>query len=421
MSSLKIIGSNLNGEVKIPPSKSIAHRLIIGSSLCSIKCEIEGIDYSKDIEATIDCLYNIGADINKEESKVTIVGKGKVCSSGSNFYCNESGSTLRFLIPISLTIENNVIFKGKGKLLSRPLTTYYNIFKEQNIEYSIDDSKSSLGIKGKLKSGKYYVEGNISSQFITGLLYALPILEGESQIFITSELESKSYIDLTLDVLNKFGIKIVNNDYKSFFIEGNQKYNSGNFKVEGDYSQAAFFLVAGILGGNIECSNLEIESLQGDKVIIDIIKKMSGNIEVKNGNIISKKSKTYGTIIDASDCPDLVPILAVLASLSIGKTEIINASRLRIKESDRLKAISIGLNKLGANVIEKEDGLIIYGKEKLKGGEVDSFNDHRIAMALSIASIGCTENVIINGSEAINKSYPSFFQDFIKLGGRIIE
>lgn len=421
MSKIKIIPTGLNGKINIPSSKSIAHRLIIAAALSKGISHIENISYSKDILATIDCLRNFGAEIEENKHSLIIKGSSGVKAKGGNLNCSESGSTLRFLIPIALTVDNSVNFHGQGKLIERPLNTYFKIFDEKNIIYSLENGKLPLHLEGKLKSGIYNVEGNVSSQFITGLLYSLPLLDGNSEINITSNLESKGYIDLTIDTLKKFGIDIENKDYKKFLIEGNKTYKPGDFSVEGDFSQAAFFLAAGILGGNITCLGLNINSLQGDMEIINIIKKMGGDIKIEGNDIKAWKSGTHGIVIDVSDFPDLVPILAVIASVSRGETRIINASRLRLKESDRLKAISTELNKLGADVTELEDSLIINGRESLDGGAVVSYNDHRIAMALSIAAIKCKNPVIIDESYAVNKSYPGFWEDYKMIGGNLVE
>ncbi len=331
--------------------------------------------------------------------------------------CRESGSTLRFLIPLALTKDGDYIFHGEGKLISRPLEPYYEIFEEKGIKYSREEDGLPLKVSGKLTSGTYRVRGDISSQFITGLLFSLPILEGNSRIQITTKLESKGYIDLTLDILKDFGIEIENNNYEEFNIRGAQKYNSRNYYVEGDYSQGAFFLIAGALGSSIVCSGLNKDSLQGDKVILDILEAMGCNMEESEEGIKVNPSKTKGIEIDASNCPDLVPVLTVLASLSEGETKIVNVKRLRIKECDRLYAITKELNKLGANIIELEDSLIISGVNELKGGEVDSHNDHRIVMALAIAATRAKGDVIINNPSAVEKSYPNFFKDYFKLGG----
>ncbi|OFI06078.1 3-phosphoshikimate 1-carboxyvinyltransferase [Clostridium acetireducens DSM 10703] len=420
MNSVKITPRNLYGEIKIQPSKSLCHRAIIAASLSKGISNIKNVTFSHDIKATIDGMKALGADIKRSENNLCINGSEFLNLNKNEINCIESGSTLRFLIPIALLTGNQITFNGEGMLKNRPLNPYYEIFKKQNINYSSHNGLP-LSVKGLITPGDFEIEGNISSQFITGLMFALPLLKGDSRIILTTKLESKGYVDLTIDTLDKFSVKIESNNYNEFYIKGNQKYMPTDYKVEGDFSQSAFWLVAGILGGKIQCTDININSLQGDKAIVDIIKKMGGNISVYKDKIVTETSKTKGITIDASDCPDIVPILSVLAALSEGTTEIINAERLRIKESDRLKAMCTELNKLGADVKETNQGLIINGKDKLKGGTVESWNDHRIAMALSIASIKCSEPVIIKNSHSVKKSYPEFFKDFSMLGGVVHE
>jgi len=408
----------LKGNIVVPSSKSLGHRGIIAAALSRGISRVYNIQLSKDIEATMELMKELGAVVNIEDQNLYIDGRKMFSYEKKlDLRCRESGSTLRFLIPLALTKDGNYIFHGEGKLISRPLEPYYEIFEEKGIKYSREEDGLPLKVSGKLTSGTYRVRGDISSQFITGLLFSLPILEGNSRIQITTKLESKGYIDLTLDILKDFGIEIENNNYKEFNIRGAQKYNSRNYYVERDYSQGAFFLVAGALGSSIVCSGLNKDSLQGDKVILDILEAMGCNVEESKEGIKVKPSKTKGIEIDASNCPDLVPILTVLASLSEGETKIVNAKRLRIKECDRLHAITKELNKLGANIIELEDSLIISGVNELKGGEVDSHNDHRVVMALAIAATRARGNVIINNPSAVEKSYPNFFKDYFKLGG----
>lgn len=414
--------SRLEGSVSIPPSKSLAHRAIISAGLAEGVSEIENINFSKDITATTEGMISLGMEVTNKDEKLFIDGSGFINNEDNvTIECNESGSTIRFLIPIAMVKDRESTFTGKGKLVSRPLNTYYEIFDNQNIEYITTNGELPLTVKGNLNSGEFNVRGDISSQFISGLMFALPLLEDDSVINITTELESKGYVDLTLDTLNKFGITIKNDNYKSFYIKGNQKYKSQKYRVEGDFSQAAFWLVAGTLGSAVEAVDLNLESLQGDKAIIEIIEKMGGSIlETKEG-IKALPTQTHGAVIDVSQCPDLVPVLAVLASLSEGETRIINAERLRIKESDRLAAITSELKKLGANIEELKDGLVINGVDKLTGGEVISHNDHRIAMALAVASTRATGKVTIKDSKCVEKSYPHFFEDFKKLGGIVNE
>ena len=426
MKSVIIQPFYLNGKVKIPPSKSLSHRAVIAAGLSGGECAIDNISMSEDIIATCEIMEKLGVKIKQFPNNLVICGKGKIqiaCDGtlSNELQCNESGSTLRFLIPIAMLTGEKIIFKGKSKLVQRTLKPYYEIFDKQNIKYTTKNGCLPLTIDGSLRPGIFELRGDVSSQFITGLIYALPLLNGDSTIKITRSIESIGYIDLTLDVLSKFGIKVENNNYKEFKIKGNQHFVKRDYRVEGDFSQASFYLAAGVLGGEIECSDLNMESLQGDRVILDIIKNMGGKITIEDGIIRASKSDLKGTVIDASQCPDLVPIVAVLGALSEGTTEIINAARVRIKESDRLKAMATELNKIGAEVIEREDSLVIHGKPWLKGGIVSSWNDHRIAMAMAIASIRCTQKLTIEDSGAVKKSYPEFYEDFKRLGGKVNE
>ena len=424
---IKIKPGNLKGTIEIPPSKSYSHRAVIAAALAENgkKSKIDNLKFSVDITTTTDIMENWGAEIERFESALEIIGNGgKVAPRDKYVQCNESGSTIRFLIPVGITSEKELVFDGKGKLVDRPLDSYYKIFKEQGLKYETIGGKLPLTVNGKLKSGNYEIDGNISSQFITGLLYALPLLEGDSKLIINKNLESKGYVDLTLEILKLAGIEIVNNDYKSFDIRGNQTYKPFNYTVEGDYSQVAFWIVAGIISANrdneVKCLHVNKNSLQGDREIIEIVTRMGANLEIFDDYVIVKPSKTKGTVIDISQCPDIGPVLTVLAALSEGETRIINGKRLRIKESDRITSIKTELNKLGGNVSEEGDSLIIQGVEEFRGGvTVNAWNDHRIAMSLAVASTRCEEEIILEEAESVRKSYPHFWDDFVKMGGEI--
>ena len=426
MKVIDIIPRPLNGTVDIPPSKSISHRAIIAASLCNGESIIDNIIMSKDVKATCDGVVSLGAEIDIQSSygnrySIIIRGKGRIEAKEKFIDCVESGSTLRFLIPLAALCGENITFHGKGKLIERPLYVYYDIFHKQGISYHNNLGKLPLTLGGRLEPGDFHIRGDISSQFITGLMFALPLLNGDSRIIINTALESKGYVDITIDVLKSFGVNILNEDYKIFKIRGNQVYKPRRYSVEGDFSQAAFWLVAGILAGSVECGGLDMNSLQGDRDIINIIKKMGGNIEIKDRDLTTHKSITSGVSIDASQIPDLVPIISVIASLSKGTTIIKGASRLRIKESDRLKAITSELSKIGGRIKDIKDGLIIDGIDSFEGGIVDSWNDHRIVMAMAIASTRCKKPLTIVGGESVEKSYPGFWEDFKKLGGDICE
>lgn len=415
---VKITPSPLCGTVNIPPSKSFAHRAVISALLSGETTVIKNIDLSADITATLNCAKQLGAvhTYNKKDKTVTLSKQDK--PKAPLFDCGESGSTLRFFIPIAMALCDAAEFTGQGRLMERPLDPYFEIFKEKGISFSLKNK--ILHIKGKLQSGTYTIDGTVSSQFITGLLFALPLLEGDSKIQIKGTLTSKAYVDITLDVLKDFGINIKNKNYSVFIITGNQKYKSQTYTVEGDFSQAAFWLTAGALGCDVSCSGLNTNSLQGDKEIINIIKNTGAKVELLNQTTLKARPvpDMHGITVDADAIPDLVPILAVLFSFCKGTSRIENAGRLRIKESDRLAAITAELKKLGADITEGEDFLEIHGKQILNGSEASSWNDHRIAMALSVAACRCEGMVTIDGAKkAVKKSYPDFFKDYKSLGG----
>lgn len=415
----KIIKANrLTGEVTPPPSKSILHRYIIASSLAKGISKIENISYSDDIIATIEAMEKLGAKIEKKDNYLLIDGSKtfdkKYLNNNAEIDCNESGSTLRFLFPLSIVKKNKISFKGKGKLFKRPLNPYFENFDKYKIKYSYINENEIL-LDGELKSGEYEIDGNISSQFITGLLFSLPLLNENSKIIIKGKLESSSYIDITLDCLNKFGINIIKNSYKEFIIKGNQNYKSGNYQVEADYSQIAFFLVANSIGSNIKINGLNTNSLQGDKKIVDFIYK------IDNWN---KKEKL---ILDGSETPDIIPILSLKACISKKEIEIVNIARLRIKESDRLRAIVKELSKLGFDLLEKEDSILINSRKdfnKIINNSpvyLSSHSDHRIAMTIAIASTYYDGEIILDNLDCIKKSYPNFWEVFLLLGGKIYE
>ncbi len=420
MDSIKITPSVLSGKVKVPPSKSFAHRAVLAAFLSGGECKINNIGLSEDISATLNCIKALGAEFEYDDKKnnVLISRKADTSCGKLRLDCGESGSTLRFLITIALCFSQDLEFTGRGRLMERPMKPVFNIFDKKGIKHSLKNG--ILSVKGKLSAGDFKIDGSVSSQFITGLLFALPLLDGDSRIIIENTLTSKGYIDITLDVLKKFGIKIENANYRVFTIKGNQQYKVKNYTVEGDFSQAAFFLVAGAIGCNITCTGLKENSLQGDKKILDIIAQTGAKIEKvgTNGFKATATANMHGITVDADEIPDLVPIMAVLLAFCKGESRIVNAARLRIKESDRLAAICSELKALGADITEGEDFLIIKGVQVLSGNSISSHNDHRIAMATAIAACRCEGEVIIDGArKSVKKSYPDFFYDYKKLGG----
>ena len=414
---MKIIKSDkLVGELSPPPSKSVLHRYIIASSLAKGISKIENISFSEDIIATIEAMKKLGAKIEQKDNYLLIDGSDTFKNLNENIEidCNESGSTLRFLFPLSIVEENKVLFKGRGKLFKRPMTPYFENFEKYKIKHSYIDENAIL-LEGQLKAGIYEIDGNISSQFITGLLFSLPLLDGKSKIIINGKLESSNYIDISLDCLSKFGIKIINNSYQEFVIEGNQSYRAGNYHTEADYSQAAFFLVANAIGSKIKINDLSENSLQGDKKIIDYIS------EIDNWN--SKDT----LVLDGSETPDIIPILSLKAAVSGKKIEIVNIERLRIKESDRLRATVEELSKLNFDLIEKKDSILINSREALKANKnekivsLSAHSDHRIAMMIAIAATCYDGEILLDNLDCVKKSYPNFWEVFLSLGGKIYE
>ncbi len=383
--NLCITPGPLEGTVTPPPSKSQAHRAILAQLLAG-GGTVSNLAASQDIEATRRC----AAALKTEGDGLPLLD------------CGESGSTLRFLIPIALALRGGGIFTGRGRLMERPQKPYFDIFDEKEIFYEQKDGV--LTVRGELKPGEYRLPGNVSSQFVTGLLYALPLLDGDSEIMLTSPLESRGYVDMTLEVLRDFGVTVENQNYERFLVPGDQVFQARDFTIEADWSQAAFWLAAGSLGNPVLTVGLSDQSTQGDRVIDE--------------HFASFAWGTWRTVeIDVSDCPDLLPPLAVMAAFHDGATRLTNAARLRLKESDRLATVTKMLTALGGQVEEGPDWLAIPGTRFLKGGTVDGANDHRIVMAAAIAATRCTGPVTILGAEAVNKSYPTFWEEYKRLGG----
>lgn len=407
----------LRGTIRMIESKSHVHRLLIAAALGKSNIHIGCIESSADIDATVRCLNALGADIMKTETEYH-VNPITLSDTLSFLDCGESGSTLRFLLPVIGSLGKNAEIKLFGRLSERPLSPLW----EELIAHGMCLSKPQSDIircSGQLSPGTYTIPGNISSQFISGLLFALPFLQGDSVINVTGKLESKSYINMTLDALSSFGIQIKTEGQK-FFISGNQCARSSDIVAEGDWSNAAFWLSAGALNTRVSCTGLNPFSLQGDRAIVDLLKQFGAIVDIKNSTVSAENAPLTGITIDAEQIPDLVPILAVCATAAIGKTEIIHAERLRIKESDRLATVSTMLHALGADIHETKDGLTINGGRPLIGGvTVSSCNDHRIAMSAAIAATVCEKPVTITNAQAVNKSYPKFWEHFEDLGGII--
>lgn len=389
---------NLKGSVYAPTSKSYTHRYLIASMLSSNKSTIKKVNYSNDILATLNCLASFGCDYEIDNDNVTIINNNKY-NENPIFDCNESGSTLRFFIPIVLSKYEKATFIGSTRLISRGIDVYEKIFKNQDIK--VIKTSNTIEINGKLKPGEFIVDGSISSQYITGLLFTLPLLNGNSVIKIIPPLNSKNYVDITLDVLNKYNIKY-KVDGLNIYIDGNQKFKSSDFEVEVDFSNAAFLCAFNYFNNNIDVLNINKSSLQGDSVFVEYFKKLNGGY----------------CVLDISNCIDLGPVLMTFATLKHG-AKFIGCKRLKVKESDRANAIATELKKVNATIDVYEDEVIVHKSNLLNNNiNFDSHNDHRIVMALSL--ISTLFDIKINDINAVKKSYPHFFDDLCKLGAEVI-
>ncbi len=405
--NITVSPSKLHGTVRVPSSKSVAHRMLICAALAESTSVISGVDISRDILATMEVLTAFGARFDRDGSTITVTGcNGQPVPEKAVADCCESGSTLRFLIPVAAALGIATEFRGEGRLPQRPITAYLRELQPKGIAFDYDNTMP-FSITGKLRAGIFSLEGNVSSQYVTGLLFALSLLKEDSEIRMLSRLESKPYVSLTIECLRQFGVKITETA-EGYYIPGGQKMRSCDLTVEGDYSQAAFFYVANALGNDITLTNLNPDSVQGDKRIVEITEQFRRQKEA---------GKPVCFEADALDIPDLVPILAVLGTFGTAPSKIYNAHRLVIKESNRLEATADMLNRLGGNVTATPDGLEILPVKSLHGGTIDSCNDHRIAMCAAIAATRCTGDVTILNGECVKKSYPRFYEDYHQLGG----
>lgn len=387
--NVTITPTKLKGAITPPPSKSYSHRALIAAALGETGSVLTNLADSKDITATRRCLNALS--VSREELPL--------------LDCGESGSTLRFLIPVALALRGGARFTGQGRLMERPQKPYFDLFDEKGVFFEQKDG--ILTVRGALTPGKYRLPGDVSSQFVTGLFYALPLLSGgDSEIVLTSPLESRAYVDMTAEVMERFGVHVEETP-DGWRVPGGQRYRPNSLAIEADWSQAGFFYAALGLGNNLDIQGMNPDSTQGDRIIVPYYEKLARDGDVE---------------LDVSQCPDLVPPLAVHAAVRRGTTRIVNAARLRIKESDRLATVTATLNALGANIKEYPDSLTIHGVDALAGGvEVDCCNDHRIAMMAAVAATRCKEPVTLLGAQCVDKSYPDFWKDYAALGGQIKE
>ena len=415
MSLAVISPSVIRGTLTPPPSKSAAHRLLIAAALAG-EGRVRGLSLSADMEATLRAVRGLGVSV-RLDGDAACFAPAPPSSSPSPLPvdCGESGSTLRFLIPLYAARGIPAVFTGHGRLPERPLGVYADCLPPHGVTLSAA-SGLPLTVTGRLTGGDFALPGDVSSQFISGLLFALPLCREDSRIRLTTPLESAGYVDMTLQVLRQAGIRVEPLE-DGWFIPGSQTYRPLDTAVESDWSQAAFLLAAGALGGEVTLTGLNPASAQGDREALSLFRRFGAAVEEAPGRIVCRKAPLHGIDIDAAQIPDLVPVLAVTAALADGVTHITGAARLRLKESDRLAAVADGIRRLGGRVEESPDSLTITGVSRLAGGRAEGYNDHRIVMALSMAALGCEAPVTVTDAQSVAKSWPAFFEDYRAIGG----
>ena len=409
--------ARIGGTVSAPPSKSMAHRAVLCSALAKGTSHIENLEFSKDISATLAAAGQLCARVESGPADVLVEGLGHFRPVFGPVDCCESGSTLRFLIPLASLTGQSITFVGRGRLMERPQSVYETLYREQNLHF--EQSHGHLTVAGSLRSGEYTLAGNVSSQFISGLLFALPLLAGDSTLHLIPPVESRSYIEMTRAAQAAFGVTSHWLDDTTLCIPGGQQYHPRDYIVEGDYSQAAFLAVLGAVKGGITLTGLAAETLQGDAAILDILRRCGAKFTRTEAGLVFEQAPLHGVDIDLADCPDLGPVLMVLGLLCEGTTVIRNAERLRIKESDRIAAMEAELRACGG-VLSSEGGTITVQdcKPRLHAPEapLSGHNDHRVVMSLTVLALAADIPLAINEAEAVQKSWPHFFDALKPLG-----
>ena len=404
-----------SGVLAAPPSKSMAHRAVLCAALADGESRLTGLAHSQDIDATLGAAAALGAQVEAGESWARIAGAAPLQAPAAPVDCCESGSTLRFLIPMAALTGRPVAFTGRGRLMQRPQSVYQELFASQGLRFGQEGD--TLTVAGPLRPGCFSLAGDVSSQFISGLLFALPLLDGDSRLCLKPPVESRSYIEMTRAAQSRFGVASAWLDEYTLAVPGGQAYRPRDMAIEGDWSQAAFPAALGVLAGDVTVTGLEPGTLQGDAVILDILRRCGGRAEAVPGGVRFQKSALHGTKIDLADCPDLGPILMALGLLCEGETLITNAGRLRLKESDRIAAMEQELRKLGGR-IESDGGTVTIRRSVLHApaGPLWGHNDHRVVMSLTVLAAAAGLPVQIDGAEAVAKSWPGFFAAVRQLG-----
>nr|WP_162990642.1 3-phosphoshikimate 1-carboxyvinyltransferase [Maliibacterium massiliense] len=413
MNTATMMHGKWRGRVHAVPSKSDAHRAVIAAALAGGASCIDPLGESDDIRATCQAVQALGI---AQVAGGRVTGGGNV-RKGACVNARQSGSTLRFLLPLTLTLGEGATFHGEGRLLARPLAPYRAICRAQGITWHQDGVE--LRVQGRLKAGAFHVRGDVSSQFVSGLLFALPLLDGDSRIVFDTPMQSMPYIVMTMRTLARFGVQTAL-DEGGIRVPGSQRYSPCDYRVEGDWSYATFPLVAGALGGDVAVEGLAPDSLQGDRAVLDVLARMGAQVAWEEGAVRCQGALLRPTDIDLADIPDLGPALAIAACGAVGDTRFTHAARLRMKECDRLSAIARTMQALGGSITLEEDDFTIHGMGALRGGYAETFHDHRMAMSLAVASCICAGPVMIDDCDCVQKSAPAFWEHFAALGGKLL-
>jgi 3-phosphoshikimate 1-carboxyvinyltransferase len=425
---VRITPSPLTGEFEAPPSKSYTHRAVILASLAAGESVIENPLLSDDTMYTVNACRCLGADIALESNRLLVTGTGgqiRVATSKNKIFAGNSGSTIRMVAPLAALSQTRVIFDGDDRLRQRPIGDLLSAFESLGVHARSLGTNGYPPIEiqgGNFSGGEITINGQVSSQHISGLLMIAPCTGNGLKIRISDGLRSRPYIDVTLDVMRDFGVEAVNHDYTELLVKGGQEYKARDYRIEGDYSSAAYFLAAGGIGGKpVTVKNLKSGSAQGDRYLLNILSQMGCSIEYQKEQVkISRRDELKGITVDMGDYPDIVQTVAAVAAYARGKTEITNIGHLKFKETDRLGDTAAELGKMGIKINVTDDTMLVYGG-KPKGTEIEAHHDHRMVMSLAVAALFAGGHSIINGAEAVTKSYPQFFADLAKLGAKVEE
>ncbi len=425
---VRITPSSLSGVVAAPPSKSYTHRAVILATLAAGETVIENPLLSDDTLYTIDACRLLGAAIKQEGNLLRVTGTGgrlKAVPEGQRIFAGDSGSTIRMIAPLAALAGTRVVLDGNAQLRQRPIGDLLEALESLGVRARslTDNGCPPVEIQGgRLAGGEVTISGSVSSQYISALLMIAPYTERGIRLRIADGLHSRPYVDITLDVMRDFGVNATNRNYEEFLVEGGQGYRGRHYRIEGDYSQAAYFLAAGAIGGApVSVSNLKTDSVQGDRYFLSILAQMGCLVEHQKGQVtVSRSNELKGLTLDMGDYPDIVQTVAVVAAYARGKTTLTNIGHLRFKETDRIGDTAIELGRMGIRTEVAEDAMMIY-EGKPKGAEIEAHDDHRMAMSFAIAALFADGASVINGAEAVTKSYPQFFADLTRLGAKIEE